>query len=227
MTNVAHKNLTGVDLHEPKGIGSATSGQVYVANGSNSGTWTTLSTNSQVLIKTQNVISASSIDFVNGVSSTVFDGTYKRYILDFFLNPSVADTCIGWRAGTGGGPTYQTGGVYSYTLNYNTFNNAISSVGSSSATFGSLTYPTTGSGLGPTTSAQVAGRFYISDPSNTSVPFTVWGETTYYYSGVNLAHTTSSSVYQTTGTALTALRCFVCSGTGVLTGRVSLYGIVT
>lgn len=35
-----HKNLTGADLHEPKGIESATSGQVYVANGAGSGNWT-------------------------------------------------------------------------------------------------------------------------------------------------------------------------------------------
>lgn len=38
---VAHANLTGVNLHEPKGVASASSGQVYVANGSGSGTWTT------------------------------------------------------------------------------------------------------------------------------------------------------------------------------------------
>ncbi len=33
--------MTGADLHEPKGAATATSGQVYVANGSGSGTWTT------------------------------------------------------------------------------------------------------------------------------------------------------------------------------------------
>lgn len=33
-----HKDLTGADLHEPKGAGSAASGQVYVFNGSGSGT---------------------------------------------------------------------------------------------------------------------------------------------------------------------------------------------
>lgn len=34
-----HKDLTGADLHEPKGISSAANGTVYVANGSGSGTW--------------------------------------------------------------------------------------------------------------------------------------------------------------------------------------------
>lgn len=37
-----HSALTGTDLHEPKGVAAASSGQIYVANGSGSGTWTTL-----------------------------------------------------------------------------------------------------------------------------------------------------------------------------------------
>lgn len=40
MANVQHASLTDPELHEPKGVASATSGQVYVANGSGSGTWT-------------------------------------------------------------------------------------------------------------------------------------------------------------------------------------------
>jgi hypothetical protein len=44
MVNVPHSTLTTTDLHEPKGAAAATSGQVYVANGSGSGVWTTIST---------------------------------------------------------------------------------------------------------------------------------------------------------------------------------------
>ncbi len=40
MPNVSHKNLTGTNLHEPKGAETATSGQVYVADGAGSGAWT-------------------------------------------------------------------------------------------------------------------------------------------------------------------------------------------
>jgi len=43
MTNVAHSSLTGSNLHEPKGVATATSGQVYIANGSGSGVWTDVS----------------------------------------------------------------------------------------------------------------------------------------------------------------------------------------
>lgn len=35
-----HRNLTGADLHEPKGADTALSGQVYVSNGVGSGSWT-------------------------------------------------------------------------------------------------------------------------------------------------------------------------------------------
>lgn len=42
MANVLHKNLTGTDLHEPKGVAAATANQVYVADGAGSGAWFTL-----------------------------------------------------------------------------------------------------------------------------------------------------------------------------------------
>jgi len=38
--SVEHRNLTGSALHEPKGAETAASGQIYVADGSGSGTWT-------------------------------------------------------------------------------------------------------------------------------------------------------------------------------------------
>jgi microcystin-dependent protein len=38
-----HKDLTGADLHEPKGADTATAGKVYVSDGAGSGVWTTAS----------------------------------------------------------------------------------------------------------------------------------------------------------------------------------------
>lgn len=46
MTNVSHASLTGSQLHEPKGVASATSGTVYVADGAGSGTWSSVGTSS-------------------------------------------------------------------------------------------------------------------------------------------------------------------------------------
>lgn len=42
MTTKAHKDLTGADLHEPKGVSSATAGSYYRADGLGSGVWTPL-----------------------------------------------------------------------------------------------------------------------------------------------------------------------------------------
>lgn len=39
MATVTHASLTGSDLHEPKGISSATANEIYSATGSGSGTW--------------------------------------------------------------------------------------------------------------------------------------------------------------------------------------------
>jgi hypothetical protein len=46
MTNVSHASLTGSEVHEPKGIVSATLGTVYVSNGSGSGSWQNVGTSS-------------------------------------------------------------------------------------------------------------------------------------------------------------------------------------
>lgn len=40
MANVQHSALTASDLHEPKGVASATAGKVYISDGSGSGAWT-------------------------------------------------------------------------------------------------------------------------------------------------------------------------------------------
>lgn len=39
MTTTVHKNLTGADLHEPKGADTALVNTVYVSNGAGSGSW--------------------------------------------------------------------------------------------------------------------------------------------------------------------------------------------
>lgn len=38
-----HRDMTGAQLHEPKGASTATADQVYISNGSGSGVWTSLS----------------------------------------------------------------------------------------------------------------------------------------------------------------------------------------
>lgn len=46
MANIAHASLTGAELHEPKGADTASLGEVYVANGTGSGSWANVGTSS-------------------------------------------------------------------------------------------------------------------------------------------------------------------------------------
>jgi len=44
MANIQHKDITDPNIHEPKGIGTASADQVYVATGLGGGTWKTVDT---------------------------------------------------------------------------------------------------------------------------------------------------------------------------------------
>lgn len=72
-----HKNLTGADLHEPKGIESAPSGSVYVANGSGSGNWQNL-TSAAVADK---VILTTRIDDISTAGSVFTVAPYPGTIV--------------------------------------------------------------------------------------------------------------------------------------------------
>lgn len=50
-----HSTLTGADLHEPKGVSSASAGTVYISNGSGSGSWLLISDNSINLASIKNL----------------------------------------------------------------------------------------------------------------------------------------------------------------------------
>lgn len=54
MADVSHKDLTGVDLHEPKGVAGASDGDVYIADGAGSGDWSPKGPQVAQLIQTEN-----------------------------------------------------------------------------------------------------------------------------------------------------------------------------
>lgn len=67
-----HKDLTGTDLHEPKGASTASSGQVYVADGSGSGAWTALKGSYVAVSRTfTDVSTAADIYSVAPVAGTI------------------------------------------------------------------------------------------------------------------------------------------------------------
>lgn len=59
-----HSQLTGADLHEPKGVASATAETVYHANGSGSGTWKKSSAAQTTVQDTAGVFTGSDVETV-------------------------------------------------------------------------------------------------------------------------------------------------------------------
>lgn len=84
MANINHSTLTDPKLHEPKGISTATLGQVYVANGSGSGTWQlpTGALDNQVIVKTL-------ADLPTPVANVITLAADTAYFLDGDINIGV------------------------------------------------------------------------------------------------------------------------------------------
>jgi hypothetical protein len=83
---IEHVNIPDGERHEPKGVSTATVGQVYASDGAASGSWTDLaydvtavladvSTASFVLIPITNNVVVTSIKYVLGGAITVADST--------------------------------------------------------------------------------------------------------------------------------------------------------
>ncbi len=76
---VAHSTLTDPELHEPKGISSATSGSVYIANGAGSGNWRELYKACSAAFSPSTaspyVLSATSTDAILNPTTTVLTNT--------------------------------------------------------------------------------------------------------------------------------------------------------
>lgn len=232
MANVAHKDLTGVDLHEPKGVAGQTAGKVYVSDGSNSGAWTALPGQGLIPICYQDASSSTSIDFHHGQTyngaTCVFDNTYRAYkIVITNMNAATADTHLWMRFGTGVTPTYQTTN-YDYSLNWT---GAATSVTAGTDTAGAMgtMYGSTGAGLN--TSSALNGEITIYGPGSSLIPSLKF-ELVYPQSSFAIRHTEGGGGYRVTG-AITAIRFYMTDITAAATGtvrniasgRFTLYGI--
>jgi hypothetical protein len=91
MANVNHNTLTDPYLHEPKGVASAATGKVYVANGAGSGAWTAKET---LVGETL----AGYIDNISAVSTVYvpipFAGTISKVVTVLEASIASADSTI-------------------------------------------------------------------------------------------------------------------------------------
>lgn len=100
MPDIAHSQLTGADLHEPKGVASALSGQVYRANGAGSGSWQDIPAANWTLVrKTSDTSRASTTSLTADPHLTFPMSANKTYFIrgmlrvESYLTP---DLTINW-----------------------------------------------------------------------------------------------------------------------------------
>lgn len=83
-----HRDLTGADLHEPKGIDTASLGEMYVADGAGSGSWGKL----RLYGFENNADSGVIQPLTAGVFTTVTNNTNGAFDTDFLL-PNQTSRC--------------------------------------------------------------------------------------------------------------------------------------
>jgi hypothetical protein len=183
----------------------------------------TVTTPMAKLIQTQSASSNSSIDFVNGVSSVVFDDTYDSYMVDYSnVKPATDDVELWLRFGTGGGPTYQTTS-YRYGVATTGDGGTGGNFGSTSASRIIISGSTAATdAIGNATGENASGRVFIPNPEQTDFHNVTFASTFMRAAGTLM--TMSGGGCWTQGTAITAIRFMMESG-NITSGRFSLYGL--
>lgn len=219
MADISHKNITDADLHEPKGVAGASAGQVYVANGSGSGTWTAQDRTGLVLLSEHYYASPSSstADFtVGSPTGTVLDGTYSQYEIKMTdLGSTSSDDYLFLRVGTGGGPTWQSS-------NYNWSSNSVPIATGDSGI--QLANRWAGAGNGLAAAATYEGTVQFAHPDVAKYNFFKFN---YIYQAANSTVQGSGLFpygYWATATAHTGIRLALQSGQFIAGTRISLYG---
>lgn len=216
MANVAHSTLTGSDLHEPKGVASANSGQIYIADGAGSGTWTTLDTSGRwELISTATASNSSTLTF------TGFDpALYRDYklVFDQFLVSTISTRPL-IRTSTNGGSSYDSGASdYAWLTILN--NAGASSAGSDSSD--SAIAMTALNGLSNNANEGMSGELTVFNPGASSYCRMSWN-LFFILGGLNQATITGSG-QRKTAADVNALEISMTSGT-ITSGVVRFYGL--
>jgi hypothetical protein len=91
MATINHKDIPDGERHEPKGVSTATAGQVYVASGSGSGTWLFLISKITASLTPTAVTSNDSVAQVYTVTGI----TTSQTLLNVIPPSNTGDTVIG------------------------------------------------------------------------------------------------------------------------------------
>jgi hypothetical protein len=200
----------------------------YNNNSLSAVTSTGLTAGAMTLIKSQTASSSATIDFVNGTSDVVFDGTYPIYVFKFInIHPATDNTDFTFQADTG------TNTSYNQTMTTTFFDSAHREDDSDTA-FGYAA----GRDLAQSTSFQQLTGYQLSNDNDGSASGELWifspSSSTYvkhFMAVTNMMGYDSQSSWQgfcagyfNTATALTRVRFKMASG-NIDAGTIKLYGI--
>ncbi len=183
------------------------------------------------LIKTLTASSSSTLSFVHGASSVVFDGTYDSYIFKFIdIHPSADISQFSFNMSTNGGSNYNVTKTSSSFRAYHSEDDAENALAyftnmdlAQSTSFQPLTYYS-----GIQNDASNVGTLQIFDPSDTTFVkhfISVTNEMS-RESGGNppLSHNFYISGYGNTTSAVNAIQFKFSSG-NIDAGTIKLYGV--
>lgn len=121
MADLQHSTLTDPKIHEPKGVSTATSGHVYIADGAGSGSWGAPSGSKQLEVLVQ-----AASDFPAPVSNVITLSADTVYVLDGDINVgasrfvmSANSQIVGLGSGVSTLTTTTTGNVFTASSNFN------------------------------------------------------------------------------------------------------------
>lgn len=203
----------GVDITS---LANGTAGQVLTMNASATAPeWAAASGGGGLVLLEQHTASASaSLDFTAFLSST-YD-TYQFELLNVLPATTTADLWM--RAGTGAGPTWDTGGNYTWAyFQYSQIPNG-AHLGSAADTKMKL-----GNSLIDTATKGASGHVELFSPESTSVHKQFTAQLTMTDSSGNYVGAQVGSIYLST-TALTGVQFLFSSG-NITSGTIRVYGL--
>ncbi len=171
-----------------------------------------------VFLEAHTASSSSSLDFTSFISST-----YDTYQIEgSALVPGTDNTDMRLQVGTGGGPTYDTGSNYQWTRHGAIMGGTTSSVDGGNTGAGARLF----NGMDATFAAAAFGAFSltVTNLQSTSLDKIFLGTTYYLDNGTNAAVSSWGGIWLTSGTAVTALRFIMSSGT-IASGTIRIYGV--
>ena len=187
--------------------------------------FTTATEGSITLIKTLTASSSSNLQFINGSSDVVLDGTYTVYLFKFISLHFSDDACNFQVAFRDGGSSYDASKTSNYGYAYHEEGGSNSGItrDDSRANDASTGVQTLGQNIGNGNDESFSGSMYLFNPASTTFQKHYMSSVNYYQSD-NKSENVFVGGYCDVTAAIDAVQFDPSAGT-IDTGTIKLYGI--